>query len=566
MTAITAAYLSFLFTAPKVEITVDAKNGEIVTGERAFRATVAAGGQDVTQVEFYVGDELRDSDTTTPYIFRIDSLAETDGPLKLRFKAYTADGKSGEKVLPIVIDNGLGKGAQFHLDQGEAFLRDGKPKEALTSGRIALKIDDKSVAARIILSRANLALGVFDQAQRFAEDALAKEPSNVIALDLLAGINLRRSFATINREGGDRASTILSIKSALKQAVEARRKALDALLDKQQPPTLETAKQYADVAIKASRYSLAIQALNPAFKANLKDSGIANRLAFAQIRSGRDADALRTMSTHQRYATPDAYGFALIAVLEDGIGTKSASDDAIKQGLLADPDDLGLKTAQAFIALRNGRTNSLVGIVNDLNGVAGSRTEVAYYLFSANTALRRFEPARKAFADAVLAEPANYDAYIETANAALKLVPSAKKNNEKGFLYDTARAYYETALVARPESAEALSGLVIVNLYQGKTVEAVDLGESATRADPGSAVAQFALAGAYSKRVSEVTKAANGASSPEAVKLSGLAEAAIKSAGKLDDRNLGGHGIPRETDILKYLSTFGRVPVLTAPQ
>ena len=566
MTAITAAYLSFLFTPPKVEITVDAKNGEVVTGERAFRATVAADGQDVTQVEFYVGDELRDSDTATPYIFRIDSLAETDGPLKLRFKAYTSDGKSGEKVLSVVIDNGLSKGAQYHLDQGEAFLRDGKPKEALTSGRIALKIDDKSIPARIILSRANLALGVFDQAQRFAEDALAKDPANVTALDLLAGINLRRSFATINREGGDRASTILSIKSALRQAVEARRKSLDATLDMQPAPTPETAKQYADVCIRASRYSLAIQALNPAFNANVKDASIANRLAYAQIRSGRDADALRTMATHQRYATPDAYGYALIAVLEDAIGTKAASDEAIKQGLLADPDDLGLKTAQAFIALRNSRTSSLVGIVNDLNSVAGSRTEVAYYLFSANTALRRYEPARKAFADAVLAEPANYDAYIERANAALNLVASAKDNTEKGFLYDTARAYYETALVARPESAEALSGIVIVDLYQGKTAEAVDLGESATRADPGSAVAQFALAGAYSKRISEVTRAANGATSPEVVRLSGLAEAAIKAAGRLDERNLGGHGIPREADILKYLSTFGRLPVLTAPR
>jgi hypothetical protein len=566
MSVLPIAYLAILLAPPKVDITVDAKNGEVVTGERVFRATVAAGGEEVTQVEFYVGTELRDNDNTTPYQFRIDSLAEADGPLKLKFKAYTADGKSGEKVITVTIDNGLSKGVQYHLDAGTSALSDGKPKDAITSGRIALKLDEKSVPARLILSRANLALGVFDQAQRFAEDALSLEPGNVGALDLLAAINLRRSFTTINRDGGDRRDTLEAIRTALRDAVQARRKSLDASVDKLPEPNPSNIVSYADTCLRASRYSLAIQALEPIVAADVTNTGLADRLAYAQVRLGRYSDASKTLATLKRFTTPSAYGYALLAILADIDGNKAASDDAIKQGLLSDADSLGLKTAQASIALRNDKTNSLVGIVNDLNSIASQRTEVAFYLFAANAELRRFEPARKAFGECVLAEPANYDAYIERGNFALALADKTKDATEKGYFYDTARAYYETALVARPESAEALAGLVVVNLFQNKTVAAVTFGEAAVKAGPGSAVAQFALSAAYSKRASEATRAANGALSPEVTRLTTLAEQANKAAGKLDQRNLEGRGIPREGDVLKYLSTFGRVPVLTLPQ
>ena len=50
---------------PKAVLTVNAKEGETLTGERTFRVTVQSSAP-VTQVEFYVGEDLRDSDTSTP--------------------------------------------------------------------------------------------------------------------------------------------------------------------------------------------------------------------------------------------------------------------------------------------------------------------------------------------------------------------------------------------------------------------------------------------------------------------------------------------------------------------
>ena len=83
-------------TIAPVEISVNINQGEILSGERAFKVSVSA-DDPVTKVEFYVGGDLRDNDTSTPYEFKLDTLAEPDGDLKIKFSAYTSQGTSGTK-------------------------------------------------------------------------------------------------------------------------------------------------------------------------------------------------------------------------------------------------------------------------------------------------------------------------------------------------------------------------------------------------------------------------------------------------------------------------------------
>jgi thioredoxin-like negative regulator of GroEL len=553
-------------TAQKLTLDVNCKNGEVLTGSREFRVTANAGNDPVTQVEYYVGADLVDSDTSTPYVFQFDALEHEEGPIQVRFKAYTSDGKTGEVSLKLTVDNGLSKGIAFHLEQGNSLLTEQKFKEAFTSGRIAQKIDPKSAAAKVVLSRASIGLGNFDSAQKFAEDAAEIEPTNLTVQDLIAGINIRRSFRLVNRAGTDRKETLSQIQSALVTAVKARRKVLDAAVDGG-APTAETTLAYADAAMRAGRYSLAIQYLDPLFESDNTKNGVANRLGYALLRADRSTDALKTMVTHERYGKPDAYGFALLAILNRKAGNEAASDENLKAASLADDQSLGLRTAQAYLALVKNQNAVLQPILRELAADEGQRSEVLYYVSALNARLGRFQESRKAFEQAISAEPTNVELYLEQAGQALAIAQAPGKSaSDKEFLYDTAKVYFEVALAARPESSDALAGLSLIALYQNDLKRALAYAEAAAKAVPNDALGHYALATAAAKQASALSKLAGGASSPEVFKYQALAQDENKLAGKLDDRYVGGRSIPREVDLYKYLSDGARNVVLVPPK
>jgi len=566
MIAYAAAFWAMALT-PRVDVSVDCADGEAITGERKFRVTVVATKTDdiVNQVEFYVGSDLRDSDTSTPYEFKIDSLAEEEGDLELRFKAFTAEGDTGEKTIKVRIDNGMSKGEPFHLEQGSSFFNDGKYREAITSGRIALKINPKSVAARILLARANVALGIYDSAQKFAEDALAENPNSTEASEVLASVSLRRAFNTINRDS-DRAATLATIRNSFKAAVEARRRVLDAAVEAFPSVTDANVLAYTDAALRARRPSLVVTELSGRFERENGRTDYGNRLAYAYVQLGRYADAVRVLSTLKRYGKYDAYSYGLLSVAQSQVGDQTASDDALKEALLVDDNDTGVLTAQAYLALKLNRTNALAGFATRLASEKAQRSETWYYMSAVNNRLRRFSEARRAFERAVLADPANVDAYIERALESLNVATSSKLGDaESAYLYDTARAYFETALIARPDSAHALAGISLTALYQKKIADAILYGESAIKAAPTNPIGHFAASAAYASQASILSKAAGGRVSDEVTRYNTLANTALRASGQYDPKFLGGRPVPKEADVLKYMSEAGRFPVLTAP-
>jgi len=562
MSALLFATAFFTFAAQKpIELNVNVKDGETIIGDRQFKVTVVAKNP-VTQVEFYVGSDLRDNDTSTPYQFSLDSLGEEDGNLKLTFKAYTNAGESASKSVTVKIDNGVSKGADYHVKKGIEALQNGDYASAIVSGRIALKADPKSNPARLVLARANLGLGALDKAQKFAEDAVEQDGQYTDGLDLLAAIDLRRATRTLNRAGGSQTDTANQIKAAYQRAVESRIKSLSIALDRVGPLTDTNVIPYADAAIRAGRYSVAINALEPAFKKDVTRAEIANRLAFAELRANRPVDAFNTLNEFKKFTPLDAYGQALMAVIKADTGDDAGADEAIRNALLADADDLGVQTAQAYLALKRSKDDVLAKLAENLTNNQASNSDVLYYVSALDNRLKRYEEARRAFEQSVLAEPANYDAYIEGGLGALVLTQGDSFDaDQKKVLYDSARTLFETALVARPESAEALSGVVVCALYQGNLDDAVKFGQAAVAAAPASPVAHFALAAAYSKAA-----ASPGRGAAESSRYISLANDENTKAGRLDVKNLGGRGIPDATAVYRYLTTTGRHAVLTAPK
>jgi hypothetical protein len=125
---------------------------------------------------------------------------------------------------------------------------------------------------------------------------------------------------------------------------------------------------------------------------------------------------------------------------------------------------------------------------------------------------------------------------------------------------------YETALVARPESDDALIGLALVALNEGKPADAVKFAEAAVKAAPTSAGAQYGLAAAYTGLAKAHTAAAKGAPSAEATRYVAAAQVANRKAGQLDRKNLEGREIPDVTAVWRYLASAGRNAVISAPR
>lgn len=547
------AFLSFLSPGP-VEVNVNVKDGDTIGGVETFRVTVKS-DETVNQVEFSVGADLRANATSTPYIFTLDTINEDDGDLTVSFTAYTAEGSKSKKTVKLKIDNGISKGPEVHVQKANDLLSVSKWDDAMQEARIALKAKKNFNPARVAMARANLGKGILDKAQKFAEDAVDSDPKDVNALELLADINLRKAFITVRRADADKAEALTLIKQALIAAVDSRDKVLQAQLDGFGAPTASNLASYADVALRAHRYTLAIDALSAPVKKDFSQSKLVDRLAYAQMRAARYDDAMLTLADATKQASLDTYGQALQALLFHQTNQARLYDSTIQAAVLNDSEDLGVRTVLAYVALADNKNAVLANFASDLDRDQGSRTEVNYLLSALSYKLQRFSDAQKYFERAVLSEPTNYDMYIEYANQSIDLGQKAKASADAASRaeeikqeYATAQVMFDAALEAKPDSGAALAGRSIIALLQGNTADSVKFGRAATLAAPTYAAAWYALAAGYN-----------------ASRMDKLAQDADNKAGVLDRANLEGREVPDAPAAWRYFSNAGRTPLISPP-
>ena len=348
---------AFSLALAPVKVNVNVKSGDVIMGDRKFKVSVEAENP-INKVEFYVNGEFRSEATSVPYGFAIDTLAEKEGAIELKFKAYSSESETGEFIAKVTVDNGLNKGVDFHFDLAVSALQNGKNEEAIQEGRIMLKIDPKSNKARLILARANYSLKIYDQAQKYAEDAVAQDPSFAEAYDALAAINLQRAFKVTSRNG-DARETLKTITSAFKAGVSARRKSLDLTVDNFPATVDKKSAAYLDACLRANRYSLVIRELAAYVDVHPDDIAAVNRIAFAYLRSGQTKEAQFVIAKLAKAGALDAYSYALKAVVETEMGAYAEATKSIREGIVAEAGNLAVSTAEAFLALKRGRDDSL---------------------------------------------------------------------------------------------------------------------------------------------------------------------------------------------------------------
>ena len=539
--------LSGATLAKDVTISVNTNDGQTIKGEHKFvvRATSTSL---VTSVEFYVGDSLRDTDESTPYEFTVDTLNEKEGDFVVRLDAFTENGQKASKTLKLKIDNGISKGVQFHVDAGREALAASKWDDALLSGRIALKIDAKNNDARMVMARANFGKRIMDLSQKYLEDVIASDPKNSQALELLAAINLDRAFSSMSN-GSNRAEVITSIGNALKQAASSRRSSLGEKVTTAGTPTDANLWQWVSTMVEAGRYSLVIEKLAPMVVKDSKNTVAQNWLIYTQIRAGRFQAATNALKAYERFGAVNGYGYALKAILFQYGGDEQTSRAAEKDAILDDPNDVGVKSAQVYLALRRNENRAFAQLANDLAKNEGQSYVTNYYLGTLNYRNSQFTEGVDYLKKALLAEPASYDIYVERANEIITYIytDTTLGAEEKAHQFNLAKAFLEAALIAKPESFQALTGLSLVYALTGKAEEAIKFGKAAAAAGPEYAPAHYALTAANLIGQKNVD-----------------ARESMRNAEKMD-KILEGRSMPSPYFAWQYFNQNGRLPLLTPP-
>lgn len=567
------------------EITVDAENGELIDRPRTFKVGVVS-DKPVTQVEFYVGEELRDSDTSIPYEFSLDPLNEKDGDLAVKFVAYNEDGEAGSKTIRVRLDSGLSKGADFHFQRARDLFARADWNEAIRAGQIVLRVDKNHVPARLLMARAYFWNHIYDKAQQLAEDALALEPNNRELKDLLIAVNLRKAFSAAS-VGTDRAEAYKNVKAALTNAVNSRRELLRSSFDALGAPTDANRLRYADAAIRIHKYNAAIQALDQPFR-TAPTADVANRLAYARARQGQPDAALHTLDLAERARCLDAYGWALRSMLlahkTDMRGSMSALDAAVKA---ESQMSAAVAVARVYYSMMKGDVGAIRNLATQTVAAHPADPVAQYYKFLVFNRLGEQSGAERALEESVLLEPGQTDAYVEAAGQQLNRFFNATKKpsaDEVDWILKYGEMYVDAALAARPESPEALVARSFIQFMRGKPNDTYATVNAALRVAPDYAPAHYTAASVFyalqSELRAEIARMSYGGGDGrvdererEAINkqqrlldnLDGAAKDSLSAAARLDPR-LKGRGTPKVSDAFTYWFGYGRLAIIPAPR
>lgn len=542
-TALLGALFNFA-SAADIKIDCSVKNGDKISGTVEIRATVSATNT-VNQVEFYVGGELRSTDTSTPYTYTIDTIPEKEGPIKIQIAAYTSSGDSKKLDLTLTVDNGVDKGAKFHVDNANKFLNVSKWDEALQAARIALKADPNSADAKIAMARAYLGKDQLDKAQQWAEDALISQES-VATTELLAGINAERAFRIISASG-EKGDALKEITTAFKAAIAQREKTVELRIKAAGAVSDANRIKVADLMMEKHDYSAARRILSEQWNEGSPDLAVGNHLIYAAMRSGRMGEAKRLLDLMKKKSVQDATTFALSAAVDAYYRDFDNAATAIKDGGFDDSEAPSLMSASVYLALMQGDKAAAGSQINRMLGKDINSATVYYFLKTLMFYTGQYSESRDYFQKAILADPLLIDAYIERGYEALVVAanPQSGLDKDKALLLDQALSFFDLAYTIKPDSAEALNGLALTSLYMKKNDDAMKWAQGAVGAGPEFPWTHFTLAavlnakGDYRGAVKEVDK-----------------------GGELDKVVLQGRGVPSADEAWLYTYRYARVPVI----
>jgi tetratricopeptide (TPR) repeat protein len=526
-----------------ITINLNAKDGDVISGEFKLVATCVSDST-VTQVEFYLDDNLVNTDSSTPYEHKIDTIVEREGEHKLVVSAYAENGESKSTELTLTVDNKVGLGAAHHTQEGEEALRQRGFDKAMISARVALKADKQYAPAMVVLGRAYLGKGVYDEAQLYLEDALALDETNAFAWDQLAQVHVQRAIA-FRASSDDLDQALKDEKEAYVAAIAARRRALQERLKAVGEPTADNLNRRLDLLVQLGDYGQARSILLGLTKTDRTNVPLLNKLIFTELRRGTRVEAKKAFDDLVRKELANGSTYALGAVLALVSGDEALMKERIQQAIKLDRKSLTVQLCHAYVTLERGGTTA-GKIAAELVDSGYSDPEIHYYLGRVYYKLQDYERSRREYEAALVQDPMLSDVYV--ARGLESLARSVQAGGDAERQNKLARNFFEIALAAKPESPGGLVGMALALAYAGDDKEAYKYANGASVVGAESAWVNYVCSAVYAKGG-----------------YGDKAQQALDRALKLNPESIVIIAIPRLNDAFSHLMRWGRTPVLVMP-
>ncbi len=179
-----------------ITLSLNFKDGDKVSDITKLIAKVES-SDGIDKVEFRVDDDLRNSDTSVPYEYEWDTIADTEGAHTISITAYDSNMQTKRITVALAIDNEIALGAPALAQKAQDALAAKDNATALRYSRRALKAEPgNSEASRVL---AGLYAGQQDLPKAIAtlEKAKNLDASTGAMLDL-AAYRLRRALQPEN--------------------------------------------------------------------------------------------------------------------------------------------------------------------------------------------------------------------------------------------------------------------------------------------------------------------------------------------------------------------------------
>ncbi|OWY29804.1 XrtA/PEP-CTERM system TPR-repeat protein PrsT [Herbaspirillum robiniae] len=223
--------------------------------------------------------------------------------------------------------------------RGNAYLGLGKSADAKNAFNAALQSDPKLPLALIGMARSALLDKDLDSANRYTEDAIAKNPGNTEVLMFKANLlrgqgKLDEAVATLNQ--------VLALKPELVEARLGR----------------------ADIEIRQRKFDVARDDIQAAQKAAPKNLLPTYMMAVLEFTQGKNADALTDVQKVLAAAPDYMPGVLLAGAIQYALGSMPQADLHLLKYLEKNPDDQYARKLLASVQLKNGQKSKAMGTLS----------------------------------------------------------------------------------------------------------------------------------------------------------------------------------------------------------
>lgn len=351
----------------KTDVMEDAKISDIAKVTAKIDST-----EPIDKVEFRVDDELRYTDTSTPYSYDWDTIADKEGKHTLTVTAFDSNGSTKRFTVNLEVDNDLGLGADALATKAKDALSEKKYDAALLYGRRALKAEPGNiVGSRAIASVYGMrrewgkAIATLDKATGL--------DSNAPAMNELATYRVQRALDP------DNATNFFA---ELSSANELRRKSTDLALAEIKKTNGSDPEAVGDALLQAGRIREAIVEYNKVASKIDAPVSASNRLALAYCLADKPEDALGILRPIQRSKKDDAASRAIIGLAYLRLTQFAEARQAV-QADLADQRPASLIIA-AFADNALGKSREAAAFAKDAIALLPNAAEAHYaYALSA---------------------------------------------------------------------------------------------------------------------------------------------------------------------------------------